>query len=88
MANPHESDERRREAQDALDRVRAESETLGSSALGRAARRTADHFAAKDAIDAYGQIDPIELWGRRIGRALSLAGVIALSIYLYLTYMR
>jgi hypothetical protein len=89
MTNPHKGeDDRRKQAQEALDRVRAESETIGGSTLGRVARRTADHFAAKDAIDEHGQTDPIELWGRRIGRALSLAGVIGLSIYLYLTYVR
>ena len=33
------------------------------------------HFAARDA----GGSDPIELWGRRIGRALSLVGVIVLA---------
>jgi hypothetical protein len=27
------------------------------------------------------------LWGRRIGRALSLAGFVALAIYLYVTYL-
>ena len=89
MTNPHERDEdRRKQAQEALDRVHADSGTIGGTAIGRVARRTADHFAAKDAIELHGQTDPIELWGRRIGRALSLAGVIGLSIYLYLTYMR
>lgn len=88
MPNPHEPEgDRRKQAQEALDRVRTDSDTIGASALGRVARRTADHFAAKDATDEHGQTDPIELWGRRIGRALSLAGVIALSIYLYLTYV-
>ena len=32
--------------------------------------------------------DPIELWGRRIGRALSLIAVIGLAIYLFVTYLR
>jgi hypothetical protein len=88
MTSPQERDEDGREARDALGRVRAESETLGGSTLARTARRTVDHFAARDAVDAHGQTDPIELWGRRIGRALSLAGVVGLSIYLYLTYVR
>ena len=41
---------------------------------------------ARDAIAPDGSVDRIELWGRRIGRGLSLAGFIALAIYLYLTY--
>lgn len=61
----------------ALDRVARDSETLGSSSLARAARRTGDHFAGTDAPEN----DPIELWGRRIGRGLSLLGVIGLGWY-------
>ena len=89
MSDPLRQDEaRRQEAQGALGRVAAESETIGGTTLGRAARRAGDHFAARDAVEPDGTIDPIELWGRRIGRALSLAGVIGLSLYLYLTYVR
>ncbi|HEX2725604.1 MAG TPA: hypothetical protein VHN20_07275 [Beijerinckiaceae bacterium] len=71
-------DERARESREALERAARESETIGGSALGRAGQRMSDHFAAKDAGDA----DPIELWGRRIGRALSLIGVIGLTWWL------
>jgi hypothetical protein len=79
----HERDEaQRREALRTLDKLR-EHETVVSSALARTARRAGDHFAAKDAAGE----DAIELWGRRIGRALSLAGLIGLSIYLYFTYV-
>lgn len=84
----HEREEaRRREALEALDAVRRHDEGVVSSAFVRAARRATDHFAAKDAAsDAAG--DPIELWGRRIGRTLSLAGVIVLSIYLFFVLFR
>jgi hypothetical protein len=76
-------DEREREARETLDRVARESETIGSSSLGRLGRRAGDHFAAKDALgEAEGGTDPIELWGRRIGRALSLIGVIVLAYLL------
>ena len=58
--------------------------------LARTARRASDHFAARDAMkDAMapdGSVDKIELWGRRIGRGLSLAGLVALAIYLTFTY--
>jgi len=40
----------------------------------------------RDALEPDGSVDRIELWGRRIGRALSLIGLIALAVYLYVTY--
>jgi hypothetical protein len=84
--NPsHDQDEaRQREAQQTLERLQREDGPLASSAL----RRAAAHFSARDAVGPDGRADPIELWGRRIGRALSLAGVLALAIYLYVTYLR
>jgi hypothetical protein len=85
----HEREEaRRREALDALEKLRRERAPLLGSGVANAARRAAQHFAAADAVGADGARDPIELWGRRIGRALSLIAVIALSIYLYFTYLR
>jgi len=85
----HERDEaRRRDALDTLDRLKRDRAPLVGSGLAEAARRAGRHFAAADAAGPEGTHDPIELWGRRIGRALSLLAVIALSIYLYLTYLR
>jgi len=82
----HEREEAaRREALRTLGELR-ERDEIGSSALTRAARRATDHFAAKDAVERDGSTDRIELWGRRIGRALSLAAFVALAIYLYVTY--
>ena len=73
-----------REAREALERVRRDTETLGSSALARMGRQAGEHFGAKDAVGTGegGGTDPIELWGRRIGRALSLIGVVILTIWL------
>ena len=90
MSDPRQrEEEQRREALRTLDTLR-ESDTFATSALARTARRAGDHFAARDAMrDAVGRdgsVDKIELWGRRVGRGLSLAGLIALAIYLYLTY--
>lgn len=79
---------RRREALDTLDKLKRDRAPLAGSGLAEAARRAARHFAAADAVGPDGRRDPIELWGRRIGRVLSLLAVIALSIYLYLTYLR
>ncbi len=76
--------QREREAREALERVARDSETIGTSSLARAGRRLGGHFAGNDAIgDADGGgTDPIELWGRRIGRALSLIGVVVLAYFL------
>jgi hypothetical protein len=72
------------EAREALERVQRDTETLGSSALARMGRRAGDHFGARDAVGASetGETDPIELWGRRIGRILSLIGVVILGLWL------
>jgi len=76
--------EREREAREALERVQRDSEAVGSSALARMSRRAQDHFGGRDAVgDAEdGGTDPVELWGRRIGRALSLVGVVLLGLWL------
>ena len=86
MSDPQQrEEEQRREALRTLDSLR-DSDTFASSALARTARRASDHFAGKDAVANDGSVDRIELWGRRIGRGLSLAGLVALAIYLYFTY--
>ena len=90
MSNPRErGEEQRHEALRTLDTLR-ESDTFATSTLARTARRASDHFTAKDAAaDARtpdGSVDKIELWGRRIGRGLSLASLVALAVYLYVTY--
>jgi hypothetical protein len=69
-----DDDARKRESEEALARVKRDSETVFGSSLARAA----DHFAAKDAPPE----DSAELWGRRIGRGLSLIGVIILAFWL------
>jgi len=86
MNGPHQRDEdQRREALATLESLR-ESDTFATSTLARTAKRASDHFAARDAVEADGSADQIELWGRRIGRALSLIGFVALAVYLYVTY--
>ena len=76
--------ERSRESRAVLDRVARETETLGTSALARAGRRVGGHFAGQDAVGqaASGGTDPAELWGRRVGRALSLGLGIGLAWWL------
>jgi hypothetical protein len=86
MADEHRvtDEDRQRESREALARAARDSETVGSSALARSGQRIADHFAGRDAVGAAegGATDPAELWGRRIGRALSLLGCIALAWWL------
>jgi hypothetical protein len=92
MTNPREREEaQRREALASLRQL-GERDTFATSALARTAQRATNHFAAKDAVAdaraADGSVDRIELWGRRIGRGLSLLGLIVLAIFLYFTYVR
>lgn len=86
MSDPRRDDEQRREALATLKTL-GEPDTLGTSALARTAQRASSHFSGKDAVNADGSVDRIELWGQRIGRGLSLAGVIVLAIYLCFTYV-
>ena len=85
---PDDDEARARESRRILDGITRDHDTLGGSALARTANRTArdvsDHFAARDAIGQGedGTTDNIELWGRRIGRALSLVGVVVLTYWL------
>jgi hypothetical protein len=75
-------EERQEEARRALDRAARDAETVGTSALARAGRHVTDHFAGRDAANEPEGPDPIEIWGRRIGRALSLVGVVVLTVWL------
>jgi hypothetical protein len=80
-------DAARREALRTLESLRDNNEGVGSSAFERAARRASDHFAARDTPAGHGAVDSVELWGRRIGRGLSLVAFVGLAIYLYVTYI-
>lgn len=75
--------EEERESKRVLSRVDRESETIGSSSFARSAEKTRDHFLGKDSDPD----DPIEIWGKRIGRGLSVAITIVLVLYLYNTFI-
>jgi hypothetical protein len=83
---PGPDHDRRRAAQSAAqnaalaDLARLQQE---GDALGGLFARAQGHFGAADAPAG----DPAELWGRRIGRALSAAAFLALAVYLYVTYV-
>ncbi|MBZ0146535.1 MAG: hypothetical protein K8F62_03205 [Pseudorhodoplanes sp.] len=82
--NDGRNEETRRAALKELHGLRHEGAELGG-AMSAMARRTASHFAGHDGVT---ERDPIELWGKRIGRGLSLVGFVALAIYLYVTYVK
>ena len=86
MNNPRERDEEERREALAVLKSLGDQDTFATSALARTAKRATDHFAGRDAIEPDGAVDSIELWGRRIGRGLSLIGFVALAVYLYFTY--
>ena len=76
--------DRERESKATLERVARDTETVGASSLARVAQRAGDHFSGRDAVGAAegGGTDPVEVWGRRIGRALSVLLAAALIWWL------
>lgn len=72
------------QSREVLARLGGEGGGAGESALARAARRAGDHLSARDAHGQAegGGTDPVELWGRRIGRGLSIVGAIVLAYLL------
>ncbi len=74
-----DSDQKRRDALDDLERVQHEGGLLS----GWLRHTTA---AENDMADPHG--DPIERWGRRIGRSLAIVAFLGLCVYLYLTHAR
>lgn len=85
MTNPERPDETaRRAALVELDRLRHDGDALGGT-ITRLMRRAGMHFGGGDADTAN---DRIEIWGRRIGRALSVVALVALCVYLYATLLR
>lgn len=73
MTDPRET-ARAAEAREALARVKRDEEGF----LGSSMARAAEHFSGGDAPPG----EPAELWGRRVGRALSLVGVVVLAWWL------
>ncbi|MDB5649164.1 MAG: hypothetical protein JWL62_684 [Hyphomicrobiales bacterium] len=70
----HDSDREAREARATLAGLSRAPGSVFDSAM----QRGADHFAARDAAPE----DGIELWGRRIGRALGLIFLLVLAVNL------
>ena len=79
-----EDDEVSRKAKRELDKLSEEGGLLNAPRLKKKSKTVRGHFSADD-VDAD---DPVELWGTRIARGLSLIAFIALSIWLYLKYFQ
>jgi hypothetical protein len=75
MAQKPDRHRRDEDSRDILRRVERESTGILGGTVGRAL----SHFSARDADPS----DRIEVWGRRIGRLLSLVGVIVLLWLLF-----
>jgi hypothetical protein len=75
MARQPDRHRRDEDSRDILRRVERESTGL----FGGTVERAFSHFSARDADPS----DRIEVWGRRVGRLLSLAGVIVLLWLLF-----
>lgn len=78
MSDRHDHNAEERRARKALERVRRDSEVVGQSSFVRATERAREHLAGADADPS----DPVEVWGRRVGRALSVIAFIGLAIWL------
>lgn len=79
MDQPDTNSERQRAALHDLEGLGRERDTLhGWFARG------GGYFLATDADHS----DPIERWGRRIGRALGAVAFVGFCVYLYFTYVR
>ena len=81
MANHGHEKRRKKEAERILKDVDREGDIFGRGAY-RLADKAKTHFSGADAEGN----DKIEIWGRRIGRALSLIVFIGLLIYVIRVY--
>lgn len=83
MAKKPMPEDQEAEARKILTRVEQQSETVGTSSLRRTAENIKAHMQAEDANEN----EWAELWGKRIGRTLSVLFFIGLVIYLLNTYV-
>jgi hypothetical protein len=79
MDRPDANSERQRAALRELEGLRRERDMLHGLFA-----RASGYFAAADADHS----DPIERWGRRIGRTLGAFAFVGFCVYLYFTYVR
>ncbi len=73
-----EDDEQTRQAKRDLERLSQQGGLLNTPVMKPKSKSVKGHFMAEDAD----QSDPIEVWGSRIGRGLSLIALILLLFWL------
>ena len=78
--------ERRAAAEAALAGVVRDAEVVGSSGFARTATEAGRRLGARLATDVDPN-DPIEIWGRRIGRGLGFLFAAYLAVHLLRTYV-
>ena len=76
---------RAEESRRILERIERESETVAASSMARTSDLVRKGLSGKDGTDE--DTDPIEVLGKRIGRTLGWIAMIALVIYLLITYV-
>lgn len=81
-AMTNRDDENTRRARKDLETLR-DSDNVFTGSVAPMLRRAKTHFSGTEEDG-----DAVEVWGKRIGRGLSLIVFVALAIYLYLTYVR
>jgi hypothetical protein len=78
-----DSADREQEAQRAIDGAARDSEALGTSSLARTGRQRSDHVGGRGPLNGgEAATDPVEIWGRRVGRALSVPAALLLIWWL------
>ncbi len=78
--------DRKRAAQEALAGVVRDAEVIGTSGFARTVDDTGRRLAERLATDVDPN-DPIEIWGRRIGRTLGFVFAAFLAVHLLRTYL-
>ncbi|MBM3607080.1 MAG: hypothetical protein FJX29_01300 [Alphaproteobacteria bacterium] len=73
-----QDEQRQHEAREILERVERGGESVFGGALQKAGARVSDHFAGRDGDRA----DRVELWAKRIGRALAAMFFVLLIVNL------
>lgn len=81
--SPHDRNAQTHAAREDLKKL-GDRDTVFTGTIGSVVDRATTHFGGRDDESD----DAIEIWGKRIGRALSLIGVIVLGTYLFLTYFK
>ena len=81
----HDDEARAEESKRILERIERESETVATSSMARTSDLVRRNLSGKDGTEE--DMDPVEVLGKRIGRALGWIAMIVLVINLLITYV-